>query len=108
MKTNDIYLMYVSWGPGGKKRPILVIDFDKTTVTFYAITSSYQYKSKSVQSSRYPIKRWADSGLKKKSYIRVDHLYQSLLEGATVKYVGHLPLTDQQAFLEFLKDYQSR
>lgn len=107
MQIDDIYLMFVSWGSGGKQRPILVIDHDQQTITFYAITSKYKYKSTAVKKTRYPIRKWQASGLDKPSYIRVDHLYQSLLEGATVHKIGHLTLADQRGLRQFLEQLRN-
>lgn len=82
MRINDIYLAYASWGKAGKQRPILIVDYDDQTLSFYAITSKYHHKSKAMQAIRYPLVDWQGEGLAKQSYVVIDPKYQMLRFGS--------------------------
>jgi hypothetical protein len=69
MNPFDIYITYVSWSDGGKRRPVLVVKSSEDTVTFHPITSRYQTKSKTIRSVYYKIVDWKAAGLDTQSYI---------------------------------------
>ena len=108
MKINDIYLAFVSWGKGGKQRPILILQSDNNTLSFYAITSKYHHKSKEMQAVRYPIVDWKHAGLNKPSYIVIDNKYQMLKFGEEFIKLGHLTDRDKVGLRDFVRNYFNR
>ena len=42
MDIFDIFIAYVSWGSGGKKRPVLIIEQQSTVVYVFNITTNQQ------------------------------------------------------------------
>jgi len=45
MKPFEIYIAYISWGSGGKDRPVLLLIFDDGKATVYPITTQYEIKT---------------------------------------------------------------
>jgi len=45
MNPFEIFITYISWGSGGKKRPALVLLPDSDGVSVYPITTQYENKS---------------------------------------------------------------
>jgi len=39
MNPYDLHIAYVSWGDGGKRRPVLVLSSDQKEVAVFQITS---------------------------------------------------------------------
>lgn len=103
MRINDIYLAYVSWGKAGKQRPILIVDYDVQTLSFYAITSKYHHKSKAMQAIRYPLVDWQKEGLAKQSYVVIDPKYQILRFGSHFTRLSSLSARDVIGLRNFLK-----
>jgi len=69
MNPYNIHIAYVSWGNGGKRRPVLVLSSNKTEVAVFQITSRYDSKSTAIQSQYVVIDDWTQAGLAKQSYI---------------------------------------
>lgn len=105
MKINDVYLAFVSWGTSGKTRPILILQYDQETVSFYAITSKYQNKSAAMRAVRYPIKDWEQAGLSKPSYVVIDSKYTILKFGEQFVRLGHLTDRDKIGLRDFVREY---
>lgn len=107
MKTNDIIIIYVAYTgtSGGKRRPVLVVKDLSGIVYLYRITSKYVNKSEKIKSSYYPIEKWKDSGLKKKSYIDTGSLIEVEEHYLyNTKSIGRLSILDQIGLAEFLKN----
>lgn len=39
MKPFEIFIVYISWGSGGKSRPVLAFMLDENKISVYPITS---------------------------------------------------------------------
>ncbi|QDR73682.1 type II toxin-antitoxin system PemK/MazF family toxin (plasmid) [Limosilactobacillus reuteri] len=104
MKINEIYTAYVSWGTGGKRRPVLVIKSDEDFFEFYNITSKYNEKSRFIQRQYYPIKYWKESGLKKQSYVDVGRILNLPVEAVVLKFVGELTRDDKIGLANFISN----
>ena len=103
MKPFDLFIAHLSWGDGGKNRPVLVYVLDGSEVGVYQITSQYESKSEQIRTKYFEIKDWAKAGLDKVSYVDTGTLIDipvALLAGKTP--IGKLTEADKQRFLEFL------
>lgn len=103
MKPFEIFIIYISWGSGGKSRPVLAFLQDENNLSVYPITSQYKDKSEVVKERYFEIKDWSQSGLDKQSYVDTGMLigFQvSVIDGK--KPIGELTPKDKQRFLEFL------
>jgi mRNA interferase MazF len=69
MEPFELFITYLSWGSGGKNRPILVLLLNEDTISVYPITTQYENKSESIKSQYFKIKDWQQAGLDKQSYI---------------------------------------
>lgn len=71
INKNDIASIYVAFTdiPGGKNRPVLILEDGKDTITFFKITTKYTNKSPKIKKNYYPIIRWKTCGLYHQSYI---------------------------------------
>lgn len=106
MRINDIYTAYVSWGSGGKKRPILILKEDQNHIYFYRITTKYKNKSQAMKDIRYPIVDWQCVGLNEESYIVIDRPYQIERIFTNLNYVGHLTAKDIKGLKIFILNYR--
>jgi len=68
MNPFEIFIAYVSWGNGGKKRPVLVLQTTEDNISVYTITTQYASKSEAVRAKFFKINDWKLSGLDKQSY----------------------------------------
>jgi len=50
MDIFDIYIAYIAWGSGGKRRPVLILEQQSTVVHVFNITTQYVGKSDTVRS----------------------------------------------------------
>ena len=50
MNIFDIFIAYVSWGSGGKKRPVLILAQMAGGITVFNITTQYDDKSDAIRS----------------------------------------------------------
>jgi hypothetical protein len=69
MKPFELFIAYISWGSGGKRRPMLVYKKNDSHVVAFPITTRFANKSKAIQDRYYVINDWVQSGLEKQSYI---------------------------------------
>jgi hypothetical protein len=105
IKIFDIFIAYVSWGDGGKKRPVLIIENHETVVLVFNITTQYRNKSKTISSKYFKIIDWAQAGLAEQSYVDtniVRDLPLRVLDGKTA--IGRLTRKDKRRLLEFLNN----
>jgi len=103
MKPLDIFITYMSWGDGGKNRPVLVFMLDSDTVDVYQITTKYEDKSEAIRAQYFKINDWAQAGLNAQSYVDTGTLIT--LTMATFKDkapIGELSAEDKRRLLEFL------
>ena len=104
MDIFDIYIAYILWGSGGKKRPVLILEQQSTVIHVFNITTQYESKSDTVRSKYFKINEWRQAGLDKQSYVDtsiIRDLPPAALERKTP--IGKLTENDQQRFLEFLE-----
>ena len=103
MKPFDLFITYITWGDGGKNRPVLVYVLDGDEVGVYQITTQYKHKSEFIRSMFFEIQNWSEAGLDKPSYVDTGTLIDIpaiLLKGK--KPIGKLTEDDKQRFLNFL------
>ncbi|MCL1859870.1 MAG: hypothetical protein FWF92_11640 [Oscillospiraceae bacterium] len=103
MKPYDIFMAYISWGDGGKSRPVLVYALDNALVRIYPITTQYGNKSEAIKAKYFEIKNWSQSGLDKQSYIDTGtRLTQNLSAFYNFNPIGALTEVDKKRLIEFL------
>lgn len=104
MKPFGIYVALVSWGSGGKHRPVLVISELGGYVSVFRITSQYENKSVRVQAKYFIINEWQKAGLEKQSYIdtiEILDLPKTVFNRSMP--IGCLTIEDKKRLIEFLK-----
>ena len=105
MDIFDIYIAYATWGNGGKKRPVLILEQDSKSVTAFSITTQYQNKSEVIRSKFFEISEWQQAGLDKQSYIDTNNTVTLPISSVDVSNpVGTLTETDVIKLIEFLGD----
>ena len=103
MELFEIFITFISWGSGGKSRPVLVIIINDDSLFVYPITTQYENKSEAVRARYYKMNDWRQAGLTKQSYIDTGTLLKLPLSAiANKKPIGRLTDTEKQKLLEFL------
>ena len=103
MKPLDIFIAYISWGEGGKNRPVLVFVMDSDTVDVYRITTKYNDKSEAIKAQYFKINDWAQAGLNTPSYVDTGTLITLTIAIFKNKApLGALSTEDKLRLLEFL------
>jgi len=103
MELFEIFITFISWGNGGKNRPVLVIIINDDSLLVYPITTQYENKSEAVRARYYKMNDWLQAGLTKQSYIDTGTLLKLPLSSiANKKPIGRLTDTEKQKLLEFL------
>ena len=69
MNIFELFIAEISWGSDSKRRPVLVLQINDSTVSVFPVTTQYENKSKTIQAKYFEIVDWSLSGLDKKSYI---------------------------------------
>jgi len=103
MKPFELFITYVSWGSGGKNRPVLVLLLSEDTISVFPVTTQYENKSESIKSRYFKINDWLQAGLDKQSYIDTGILLSfpiSVIKNK--KPIGKLTLSDKKRLLAFL------
>ena len=105
--TNEIYGRFVAFQdkPGGKIRPVLVIDSSEEVVSFLRITTKFANKSEYFQKRYWKISDLTAAGLNRESYIDTTKVYR-MPTGAfhdCAKYFGQLSYADVKTFTAFIK-----
>jgi hypothetical protein len=103
MNTFDIYIAYVSWGSGGKRRPVLVLKESERSVTVFGITTQYAEKSESIRAKYFAINDWKQAGLDRQSYVDTNRTLTipvSSVDGNSR--VGKLTSADEQRLIAFI------
>ena len=104
MNQYDIFTSYISWGNGGKSRPVLVYALSDKLARVYPITTQYENKSEAVRAKYFKIRDWLQSGLDKQSYVDTGtRLTQPLSMFDNAAPIGILTESDKKRFIEFLK-----
>ena len=103
MKSFEIYIIYLSWGTGGKSRPVLVLVSGSSNVAVYPITTQYSGKSKAIQANYFELQDWSREGLTKQSYVDTGTLITLPLSTLVNKTpIGILTINDKHRLLAFL------
>ncbi|GHV15777.1 MazF family toxin-antitoxin system [Clostridia bacterium] len=103
MDDFDLFISYVEWDDGGKRRPILVYVIDGDIVSVFNITSQFETKSDAIKAHYYKINDWMQAGLEKQSYVdtgKLIDLKKSTFDSKTP--IGTLTYADKIALLAFL------
>jgi len=105
MPPYEIYIIHLSWGSGGKVRPVLAFIVDECTASIYKITTQYVSKGAEIKTLYFKINDWLEAGLNKPSFVDTGTLITlpiDAFEGKTL--VGRLTNADKQRLFEFLSD----
>jgi len=103
MEPFELFITYISWGSGGKSRPVLVLLLTEDTIFVYPITTQYENKSGAIKSRYFKINDWPQAGLDKQSYIDTGILLTlpiSVIKNK--KPIGKLTIADKKRLLAFL------
>ncbi|MCL2098848.1 MAG: type II toxin-antitoxin system PemK/MazF family toxin [Oscillospiraceae bacterium] len=103
MDAYEIYVAYISWASGGKRRPVLVIEENAGNVTVFDITTQYQNKSESIRVKYFQINDWRQAGLDMQSYIDTNSTITVSLTAIDSKNpIGRLSAGDEERLIEFI------
>lgn len=111
MKAMDIYIANVPFdeGAGSKVRPALLIEIERERVKVFKVTSQYENKSTRIKRLYYPIKKWKEAGLKKRSYVDTHKIYRLTKKWVfSQQPIGKLTDTDRLGLFEFIDQLRSR
>jgi len=99
----DIYVAFVSWGSGGKSRPVLILEENSGSVTVLSITTQYASKSEAIQAKYFAINDWRQAGLDSKSYVDTNNTVTLPLSAIdSNKQIGRLTAADEMRLIEFI------
>jgi hypothetical protein len=102
MERFDIFITYVPWENGGKRRPALAYVIEDESVIVFPITTQYENKSDATKARYFAITDWRQSGLDKQSYVDTGTLRRIGKEAFLKSQIGKLTEADKQRLLEFL------
>ena len=103
MNIFDIFIAYVTWGGGGKKRPVLILEQRAGGVTVFNITTQYDGKSEIIRSKYFRINDWQQAGLKQQSYVDTNSTVTLPLTSVDLAHpVGTLTESDVRKLFEFI------
>ncbi|QNQ83701.1 MazF family toxin-antitoxin system [Lactobacillus sp. PV037] len=109
MKSNEIYIAYVSWKNDGKHRPVLIVKVNKKEVRVFKITTQYENKSQFIKEKYYKIQDLVSAGLVKQSYIDTGETYTLNSDKIKFKKIGTLGLVDILGLDKFInRRYKKR
>ena len=100
MKPYEIYIAYISWGDGGKRRPVLVLREQNAQVSILRITTQYESKSAAVKSKYLAINDWQQAGLHMPSYIDTNKIINIPATILSDSPVGILSDSDRQRLID--------
>ena len=103
MNAFEIYIAFVSWGSGGKRRPVLVFEENANDVTILNITTHYLDKTERIRAKYFVINDWRQAGLYKQSYIDTNNTITIPLTAVDTKnMIGKLSEADERRLIEFI------
>ncbi|MDR0929937.1 MAG: hypothetical protein LBM74_09560 [Oscillospiraceae bacterium] len=103
IRPYDLFIVYISWGTGGKSRPVLVLSRGETSVDVFRITTKYANKSAAIKAKYYLIAQWREAGLDKVSYVDTGTLLTIPLAVIARKAsIGQLTVYDRLGLLAWL------
>jgi hypothetical protein len=103
MEPFELFITYISWGSGGKDRPVLVLLLNEDTISVYPVTTQYENKSEAIKARYFKINDWQQTGLDRQSYIDTGILLSlpiSVIKNK--KPIGKLTIADKKRLLAFL------
>ena len=104
MSRFDVYIAYISWGDGGKHRPVLVYALDDDYVRLYPITTQYNSKSEMIKAKYFTIYDLVCAGLVKPSFIDTGtRLKQPKEILSRIRPIGKLSENDKLRLIKFLQ-----
>jgi len=104
MTIFDIYIAFISWGSGGKSRPVLILVENTDSPTVFSITSQYESKSEVIRARYFVINDWEQAGLDKPSYIDTNNTITLPLTAIDNKNpIGKLTVSDELRLMEFIE-----
>ena len=103
MKPCEIYIAYISWDNGGKRRPVVFLAKDDGYAEVLRITSQFANKSEAVKAQYLEITDWKQAGLSKLSYIDTIETVEVPLAMISLPIpIGKLTENDKKRLLETL------
>ena len=103
MKTFEIYIAYVTWGPGGKRRPVLILEENNDSAMVFNITTHYEKKSERIRAKYFVINDWQQAGLNRESYIDTNNTITLPLTAVDSKRpIGKLSARDERLLIKFI------
>jgi hypothetical protein len=103
MEPFELFVVYISWGSGGKNRPVLVLLLTEDTILVYPVPTQYENKSESIKLRYFKIDDWSQAGLDRQSYVDTGILLSlpiSVIKNK--KPIGKLTIADKKRLLAFL------
>jgi len=101
MESFDVFIAHVSWGGGGKVRPVLIYRRLRDVVIAFGITSRFDSKSEGIRRNFLRIHDWRQAGLDYESYIDTNSKL-TLPWSAIIRQLGSLSQSDSQRLMEFM------
>jgi hypothetical protein len=103
MKPFEVYIAFISWGTGGKNRPVLVYAIGNDLVRIYPITTQYESKSEAIRAQYFKITDWTKTGLAMPSYVDTGkRITQPINVFDALRPIGSLTEDDKKRFLTFM------
>jgi hypothetical protein len=103
MSIFDIYIAFVSWGNGGKRRPVLILEETANSVTVFNITTRYESKSAEIRIKYFKINDWQQAGLDKQSYVDTNNTVTLPMSAVDRQsHIGKLTAEDDRRLIEFM------
>jgi hypothetical protein len=103
MQSFVIFSAYISWGNGGKRRPVLVYAIENNVVKLYPITTQYHNKSDAIKARYFKINDLIQAGLEKQSYVDTGtRLKQPIETLISISPIGRLSDNDKKRLIEFI------
>jgi hypothetical protein len=103
MTIFDIYMAFVSWGSGGKRRPVLILEESAGSVAVFSITTQYENKSEAIRAKYFVINDWLQAGLDSQSYVDTNNtLTLPLTAIDSNNPIGKLSVADEMRLIEFI------
>ena len=88
--------------PGGKRRPVYILQEDEDKIYFWDITTKFENKSDKIKKHYFEIKEYSLTGLKRHSWIDTYKRYFISKKSTKIKYIGKLSDSDTHRLVEFL------
>lgn len=92
--------------PGGKRRPVYILQEDDERIYFWDITTKFKTKSEKIKKHYFEIKEYDLTGLKKHSWIDTYRRYSISKSSTKIHYIGKLSDKDTHRLVEFLRNKQ--